>query len=317
MSVSTLQDSYKNSNQNDANISAEWQLIHLAESMNQRAQSMEPFQEEELDHILSSLSTARTMTQSSSSSSTTTLDHDEPYSSRWNSIRSLFATVGHLSHKNWTQTADFASKLHPLLLVSSTKDDKEEVDLHPEFRDIFERVLTDGNWDAAASQAAASSTSHHTPFIVLVTGVNGIRKTTSVYQPWFEQVLQEALVHPATIITHSSIEPTMNPPLSLPTGQNSFFRQLDHMVATLVHTYFQLLYRLTSKTLDLTSSSSTLQQGMEQTSSNPPKKVISLYSQFKAALFTRFRTISEMVGIIFIREAMNRNMNIMIETSGT
>ena len=31
---------------------------------------------------------------------------------------------------------------------------------------------------------------------MLVTGVNGIRKTTSVHQPWFADVLREALVPP-------------------------------------------------------------------------------------------------------------------------
>ena len=31
------------------------------------------------------------------------------------------------------------------------------------------------------------------PWVVLVTGVNGIRKTTSVYQPWFKKALAAAL----------------------------------------------------------------------------------------------------------------------------
>jgi hypothetical protein len=138
--------------------------------------------------------------------------------------------------------------------------------------------------------------------VVLVTGVNGIRKTTSVYQPWFAALLQEALVPPTK---HNNTTGFKNIDDTLPTGGNSFFRQLDHMIATLAHSYFQLLYQLTSKTHDFSSHTTT-----------PPKHIISLYSQFKAALFTRFRTISEMVGIVLVREAMKRNMNVMIETSG-
>ena len=38
------------------------------------------------------------------------------------------------------------------------------------------------------------------PWVVLVTGVNGIRKTSSVHQPWFPQLLSEAIVAPSAYL---------------------------------------------------------------------------------------------------------------------
>jgi hypothetical protein len=55
-----------------------------------------------------------------------------------------------------------------------------------------------------------------------VSGVNGIRKTSSVHQQWFKDVLQQALG-----------DSYMGPKEDLPDGADSFFRQLDYMMATL------------------------------------------------------------------------------------
>ena len=49
---------------------------------------------------------------------------------------------------------------------------------------IFDRVLRDGNWAGAA--ACAASRRRRRPARVVPFGNNGIRKTTSVYQPWFK-----------------------------------------------------------------------------------------------------------------------------------
>ena len=40
------------------------------------------------------------------------------------------------------------------------------------------------------------------------------------------------------------------------------------------------------------------------------------YSQVKAEIFTRYRTLSEALGILLVNEAKRKGMNIMIETSG-
>ena len=98
------------------------------------------------------------------------------------------------------------------------------------FSKIFERVLRDGGWDGAVAAATSRSPSSK-PWVVLVTGLNGIRKTTSVNSPWFRAVLHQAL---STSYDGTEAE--------LPDGANSFFRQLDFMVATLALDEFRALY---------------------------------------------------------------------------
>ena len=183
----------------------------------------------------------------------------------WDALRELIHDVAHKSHKDWDQTESAASRLASIL--------KGPDDLI--FRRMFSRVLEDGNWDEAT---AAASKANSKPWIVLVTGVNGIRKTTSIYQDWLKQALYEALGETFT----GSIE-------ELPDGRNSFFRQLDYMIATLANIEFQALYEVTE---------------------------LEAYSARKALIFTRYRTLSEMLGILLVREAQRKGMNIMVETSG-
>ena len=52
------------------------------------------------------------------------------------------------------------------------------------------RVLEDGNWYKASAYAEdliKGMSEEKKPWAVLVTGLNGIRKTSSVYQPWFQR----------------------------------------------------------------------------------------------------------------------------------
>ena len=91
----------------------------------------------------------------------------------------------------------------------------------------------------------------------------------------------------------------------LPCGDNSFFRQLDHMIATLINHKFQTMYDLTSKSFDFNSSVK-----------DPPSSVVQNYSNYKAAIFSRYRTLSEILGVLLVREAQDSNLNVMIETSG-
>lgn len=71
--------------------------------------------------------------------------------------------------------------------------------------------------------------------ILLYLGLNGIRKTTSVNSPWFQTVLYDAL---ATQLYNTNITKEQ-----LPDGSNSFFRQLDYIIATIGkdNTYINML----------------------------------------------------------------------------
>jgi hypothetical protein len=95
-------------------------------------------------------------------------------------------------------------------------------------------------------------------------------------------------------------------PTELPTGANSFFRQLDHMIASLANEEFATLYGLTRDIL------------LDDEDKDPtiPSHVISMYSDYKAAIFSRYRTVSELLGVALVWEAQKRSANVMLETSG-
>ena len=81
---------------------------------------------------------------------------------------------------------------------------------------MFERVLVGGGWERAASHARRRGGGER-PWVVLVAGLNGIRKTSAVHEPWFPELLGQAIGF-------------TGPHSALPTGANSFFRQLDYIV---------------------------------------------------------------------------------------
>jgi hypothetical protein len=162
---------------------------------------------------------------------------------------------------------------------------------------------------AATTKEKASSLESHHSWAVLVTGVNGIRKTTSLYQDWFPQLLSEALVVPPalqiTTDNQDTTTTTPTPPMdiaSLPSGKNSFFRQLDHMIATLCNEDFVFLYQLTAEVLE--------QNGHNE------DDAIAKYADLKAAIFGRYRTLSELLGAALLKQAQQRQLNCLMETSG-
>ena len=59
-----------------------------------------------------------------------------------------------------------------------------------------------------------------------IPGVNGIRKTSAVYQPWFKTALAQALE------AGEGAEAAHLPTEDLPDGNDSYFRQLHYMIAT-------------------------------------------------------------------------------------
>lgn len=188
-------------------------------------------------------------------------------SSDWEALSQLLGTGAHMPHKEWERTENSADQLLRIL------GGPEEAS----FRRIFSRVLKDGNWDGGATAAAASPASAK-PWVVLVTGVNGIRKTSSVYQPWFKEVLGQAL--------GSSFDGEV---AELPAGDNSFFRQLDYMIATIANEEFRKLYEVED---------------------------IGLYAAVKDSIFARYRTLAEMLGVLLVKKAKAQKINVMVETSG-
>ena len=175
-----------------------------------------------------------------------------------------------LPYKNWRDTIAWSAELEGVI------GDPERED----FRFTFDRVLTGGNWWGAAEHVA--KVGGRRPWIVLVSGLNGIRKTTALYQPWFQEVLREAL--------GDQIQSEGCDTEDLPVGGNSFFRQLDFMVATVASEEFRELYA----------------QDVS----------VGEYSARKDGIFKRHRTVAEILGVLLLRAAAKGRMNMLIETSG-
>ncbi|KAJ8604248.1 hypothetical protein CTAYLR_009233 [Chrysophaeum taylorii] len=122
----------------------------------------------------------------------------------WSSVRSILAEGAYASHKDWEKTKAYAGRLGGALPDVET----------PAFGRMFERVLKEGGWEASEPDK----------WVVLVAGLNGIRKTTAMYEPWMADALREAGIS--------------DPPV----GTTSFFRQLDFIMATIANDEFAAMY---------------------------------------------------------------------------
>ena len=151
-------------------------------------------------------------------------------------------------------------------------------------RHFTSRVLEDGGWNRAIESRKASKSASK-PWVVLVTGLNGIRKTTAMQQPWFSQVLFEALS--SQLKAHEGCDQLTAD--DMPSALNSFFRQLDFLVATIGNEEFKRLYKITD---------------------------VQSYARMKDAVFARYRTMAEMCGMLLLREAREQSINCLVETSG-
>ncbi|KAL7548994.1 hypothetical protein ACHAWF_012262 [Thalassiosira exigua] len=330
----TTTDTNATANTNTGDASQPQQLmIDNAEAMSTRAKNKTPFSSDEIQDVINSLHNLAPRDSN--------ID--------WNALEHLLRGVAHLSHKDWDVTASNSERLGGILLGRDAKRKGEEADGEggEGFTDglddvgrnkkpkldhenessssssssmdsspmcqIFERILHEGNWDGAREHAAnkhnkrkATEDKPAKPsWAVLVTGVNGIRKTTSMYQPWFSAVLSEALIFPSNGDNDNSHNEDFDLD-DLPTGHNSFFRQLDHMIATLCNQHFSEKYALTGAQLD---------DSTEYTET-PSKELIRQYSNLKASIFSRYRTLSELLGVFLLREAKKVRINAMCETSG-
>lgn len=165
-------------------------IVGRAQAMDRRASDGTVFTEEELDGIVTSIKSIGNVDDAA--------------------LRKLLSEVAHLSHKDWDRTGTNADALAKILLPNGMNDSA---------KNLLDRIVQEGNWNGALKHSSATADSPS--WAVLVTGVNGIRKTTSIYQPWFPALLSEALVRPPGDDSTLELDESM-----LPSGQNGFFRQL-------------------------------------------------------------------------------------------
>lgn len=315
-------------------------MIERANSMASRAKEGEPLTTTELQDVINSLHniTPQLPQQQQQQHGSSSIAETNNNNIDWEELTKLLANIAHLSHKDWKITGYNSDKMGDILLPNNNNDNnnngQEErrsyLSSCETLQHMFQRILHEGNWDGAVahrsmknsnSSTSSSNSSNTKPWAVLVTGVNGIRKTTSIYQPWFANVLQEALIVPTTTTTTTAKTDATTAnndseiPLDLlPTGENSFFRQLDHMIITLANEEFSLLYALTCAQLEEEDDGDNDNDNDDQ--QHPSKELISRYSNLKASIFSRYRTLSELLGVILLKEAQAANINTMCETSG-
>lgn len=279
-------------------------MIARTNSMGSRAKDRTPFTPEELQDVINSLHNI------------TPKDHAKNID--WDALERLLGDIAHLSHKDWEVTGQNSEKMANILLPTTNNGggcDGDGLSCQNSHQ-MFERILHEGNWDGALEHANTKNNdgeNMNKPWAVLVTGVNGIRKTTSVYQPWFSKVLQEALVAPEA---EGGGKQKFDLEV-LPNGDNSFFRQLDHMITTLCNEDFSMLYALTGAQLENSNDDSAAKGNDTKDADNdPPKELVKQYSNLKASIFSRYRTLSELLGVLLLKEAQTANINTMCETSG-
>ena len=208
--------------------------------------------------------------------------------------RGILRLKAHQDYSDWDVTERSADLITELI---GTPDTSEYCN------SLLHRVLEDGGWQTAEvyanarishinqlinSRDGSSSRSNkhglircHKPWVVVICGLNGIRKTTSVYQSWFQELLESALG-----------SQFMGDMITLPCGDNSFFRQLDFIMAAIACESFREMY------------------------SSPSIGDVLNYCRQKDAVYARYRTLAEMIGIMLVKQAREKGMNIMMETTG-
>eukprot|EP00931_Biecheleriopsis_adriatica_P032180 TRINITY_DN18801_c0_g2_i1.p1 TRINITY_DN18801_c0_g2~~TRINITY_DN18801_c0_g2_i1.p1 ORF type:complete len:389 (-),score=77.40 TRINITY_DN18801_c0_g2_i1:112-1221(-) len=212
-------------------------------------------------------------------------------------LKSWLERCMQVPYKEWATLISFAQELPGIF--------SEPVEsLLPK---LFERVLKDGGWAAAASFAAKRPAGQR-PWVVLCTGVNGIRKSTMMYQNWLPDALHNAMLQDSMTLSTSSTlssgitDYVLSCCLSRAaskdphdqmgeffTGHTSFFRQLDFLIVTVANAELSKLYGAMS---------------MDE------------YVKHKEAIFSKYRTLAEIWGILLVQEAKQKGMDIIIETTG-
>jgi hypothetical protein len=291
-------------------------VMEISDIIKQRAANSEAFTESELDNVQDSLQLSVRNTAS--------------VNVNWASVRDLVHEVAHLPYKEWAKTEQAADLLEKLIGNPSTNPNFRKIFEHVLKGGHWDRaaeyasvrlghrsrrlsskahLLPGGTADVPAdiavgavgaippktrsSSVTRTQSQTDLPWVVVVAGLNGIRKTTAVYQPWFQEVLHSALTESGASGNYAVASGAYNGPMSdLPTGDNSFFRQLDFIMATVACQDFKTLY----EKVELSK--------------------IGEYAELKNSIFARHRMLAEMVGVLLLKEARSLRMNIMLETSG-
>ena len=194
----------------------------------------------------------------------------------WVALGAYIARVAHHSHSDWAQTRHWSRELAEI--VGTPRTSKT-------FCRMFRRVLTGGGWSRGEA-AVAARTRTRLPWLVLVAGLNGIRKTTSVNSSWFSAALLAS--NAAAFNDGVSAEVVSDPPC----GERGFFRQLDFMIATLASEEFRKLY------------------------ANFGAHDVDAYARRKSEIFSQYRTMAEILGVLLVDEALGAGMDVFAETSG-
>ncbi|CAE8614712.1 unnamed protein product [Polarella glacialis] len=191
-------------------------------------------------------------------------------------LRGLYAATANSSYKDWEQTEAASQNLLNMLGITPSAQEAA-------FKQYLSHVLLAGHWDDAA-KAAKERSDIQKPWVIVLSGANGIRKTTSMYQPWFQALLHESLSHSG-----------QNPPAKeqLPTGHNSFFRQLDFMMGALANEYFRTLFQKAGNEDDL-----------------------KLYVSGKKEIFNKCRVWAEIWLLMLTQTAQKERINVIVETTG-
>jgi signal recognition particle GTPase len=109
-------------------------------------------------------------------------------------LREFISTEAHINFKDsFQRTKAAAEKFREIIGGPDASS----------FRTMFSRIMEDGNWERAATYASSTA---YKPWAVLVTGLNGIRKTTSINSSWFQKLLHESLVTQGSMEKDFSID---------------------------------------------------------------------------------------------------------------
>ncbi len=122
-----------------------------------------------------------------------------------------------------------------------------------------------------------------------------------MYEAWFTQVLAEALGAAGADGSEADAETLSS---ALPCGGNSFYRQLDFMVATVAAEAFRSLYAASGD-----GDSGGANGDESGGGSGSGGLSLKAYAARKDGLFARFRTIAEMLGVrseraLYVRECV-------------